>query len=488
MSISSPHCRLLIGVISVSLVVGCARARRGEQLEPRFSAGPARTQKPMASDPLSGADQPGALYDNVRVDLVPAGERPSNGGGGGASAGGADAATPPQPAVEGLSKTVQENVTPPGQSVQSPATRPNGVALINGSAIAATTPTTTTTTKAGATAGEYFTIGGVIAEVNSTPIYANKLLNLVEPVLAARAKELTFERFKVVADGELRALRNALIKHELEYAAAEANLDERDKEMADLLTLEWRRRQISEAGGSEELARRNAPEIARRNNLNPRASFDELVQEQYRVFMSKVFYQKKIMPRVQVSASEMRDYYDRNRAQLFTERGAAQFRLIKIDVKKSGGREEALRKITELRNRIVKAGESFELIARSANDNPLLLKTGGSVKVDQGAFAVKEVDDAVWSTPEGQVTEIIDAGDAFYLAQVLERKPGRVQPFEDEVVQARIRDDLEARDFREMRQKVQDQLAQNAVIRADPAMLNPALEMAMQNYARWSGK
>src|SRR5215207_1149533 len=135
----------------------------------------------------------------------------------------------------------------------------------------------------------------------------------------------------------------------------------------------------------------------------------------YRVHMSQIFYQKKIMPRVQVSAAEMRDYYERNLAQLFTQRGAAQFRLIKIDVKKSGGRDEARRKITEVRNRVVKAGEPFERIAREVNDNPLLLKTGGSVKIDQGAFAVKEVDDAVWSTPEGQVTEIIEAGDAFYL-------------------------------------------------------------------------
>jgi len=468
------HCA---AIALLALPVGCARhPRRGTPFEPQFGAGP-RTQKLMAADPLSGADQPGALYDNVRLDLVPANDRTRNAGRSGAAGAGI---APQATAAEGLSKTVQDNVTAPGLGAAAPVA--NGANGANG---ATTTPATTQ----GAGVGEFFTIGGVVAEVNSTPIYANKVLNLVEPVLAARAKELDAQKFKAVADAELKAQRNALIRHELEYAAAERNLDPRDKDLADLLTLQWRQRQITEAGGSEELARRNAPKIARATpGLNPNASFDDLCKEMYRVHMSQIFYQKRIMPRVQVSAAEMRDYYERNRAHLFTDRGAAQFRLIKVDVKKSGGRDAALGKITEVRRHIVNAGEPFERWAREVNDNPLLLKTGGSVKVDQGAFAVKAVDDAVWSTPQGQVTDVIDAGDAFYIAQVLERKPGGVQPFEDEAVQGRIKDDLFSRDFKEMRRKVQEQLEQDAVIRADPAMMNPALEMAMQNYPRWSGK
>lgn len=466
---------LLLGVILLSLALaggGCTRPRPGESQAPQIATAP-RTQKPMAADPLSAVDQPGALHDTERIDPVPPSEVPPK----------RQPAREPavrQP-VEGVSKTVQENV-PAG--VRS-ATQPAAPTTSGGGA-----ETSRATTTRGAALGQFFTIGGVIADVNGTPIYANKVLNLVEPVLAARAKELAPEQFKLLAAAELKATRDALVRRELEYAAAEQNLDERDKDLAWMMTENWRARQVTEAGGSEELARRRAPEIARRNpqyGLNPDATFEELVQEMYRIHMSQVFYQKKIMPRVQVSASEMREYYERNRA-LFSERGVAQFRLIKVDVAKAGGREEAMKKITALRNRIVRAGEPFETIARSVNDNPLLLKTGGSVKIDQGAFAVKAVDDAVWSTPEGEVTEVIDAGDALYIAQVLERKPARMQPFEEEAVQARIRDDLVARDFRALRGKVQEQLEQNAVIRADPAMMSTPIDMAMQNYPRWAGK
>src|SRR5688572_28881245 len=114
----SPYARRLSTfaiVTSLALTVGCARGRRGTNVQPQFGAG-TRTQKPMAADPLSGADQPGALYDNVRLDLIPAETRSRAGGrgcvGGGGGGGGA---TPP--VVEGgLSKTVQDNVTAPGLS------------------------------------------------------------------------------------------------------------------------------------------------------------------------------------------------------------------------------------------------------------------------------------------------------------------------------------------------------------------------------------
>ncbi|MEA2708768.1 MAG: hypothetical protein QOF78_1369 [Phycisphaerales bacterium] len=467
MTSSSPHSHLrrtslIIGGVIVSLALaggGCARSHGGGEFDPQSRSTDAAANRTMAADPMSSADQPGTMHEQKKRN---------------------DLTLPAREPIEGVSKTVQENVTPSG-AYGGASSQPT-TAAANGDA-----PKPPPATR-GATVGEFFTIGGVIAEVNGTAIYANKVLHLVEPVLAARAKELDRERFKMAAEKELRAQRNELVKLELEYAAAERNLEARDKDMAELLTQQWRTRQITEAGGSEELARRNAPEIARRYQLNPSGSFDELVSETYRTFMSRLYYEKKIMPRIQVSAAEMRDYYDRNREQYFSQRAAAQFRLIKIDVKKAGGHEPAMRKITELRNRIVKAGEPFESIARSVNDNPLLLRTGGSVKIDQGAFAVKEVDDAVWSTPEGQVTEVIDAADALYIAQVLERKLSRVQPFEEEAVQARIADDLRSRDFREMRRKVLEQLEQDAVIRSDPAMMNTVLEMAMQNYSRWAGK
>src|SRR5688572_11695597 len=184
---------LLIGgtlLLAQLLTVGCGggggRTQRGQPLDPQLSIGP-RAQKPMAADPLSGVDQPGRLYDNAGsgVDLISSGE-------------GAAAPRRGGEAVEGLSTTVQENVTGPGAVDRSATTGPSAspATLAANGAAAATRPVIAL--------GEFVIIGGVVAEVNGNPIYANKVLHLVEPVLAARARELDARRFKELAQQEIK--------------------------------------------------------------------------------------------------------------------------------------------------------------------------------------------------------------------------------------------------------------------------------------------
>jgi parvulin-like peptidyl-prolyl isomerase len=433
---------------------GCSQPQPAP-LTPQTGLG-ARMQKPMDADPLSGADQPGALYDSSRTER----------------ASGED--------VEQVSTAVQQNVTGPGASDEQ----------LRPSTTRAAATSTAPTTSASASSGQYYTLGGVLAEVNGTPIYANKVLALLEPVLAKRARELDARQFKVEATKELTGQMMTLRDNQLEYAAAERNLDEREKELADQMTLQWRQRQITEAGGSLELARKNAAEIARRNRLTPGSTFEELVAETYRVMMRQIFLNKRIYPRIQVNANDQRAYYDRNRDRMFTERGKARFRLIKIDVRKAGGADQAQRKASELRNRIVKAGEPFDEIARTINDDDRLLRSGGDLggAIEQGAFAIDKVEKAAWATNVGEVAPIVDTGEALYLVKVEEKVPGRVLPFEDEAVQKKIRDALESEQFITLQQQFRENLIRDAVVRSSADMMNVALDMAMQNYPRWSGK
>src|SRR5947207_1200263 len=94
--------RTSLAIVCIALLwlslIGCARGVKPAPLAAQFGAGtaPPRSQQEMAADPLSGSDQPGALYENARVD-VQGSNPPPNGTG-----------------VQPLSRTVQENVTAPG--------------------------------------------------------------------------------------------------------------------------------------------------------------------------------------------------------------------------------------------------------------------------------------------------------------------------------------------------------------------------------------
>jgi parvulin-like peptidyl-prolyl isomerase len=96
------------------------------------------------------------------------------------------------------------------------------------------------------------------------------------------------------------------------------------------------------------------------------------------------------------------------------------------------------------------------------------------------------VEQAVWSSPVGAVTDVIETPDAFYVAKVEEKKIGRIIPFDEERAQQAIREKLRGEQFRVMWTKVQEDLRKQAIIRTDENMMNVAVEMAMENYPIWS--
>src|SRR5688500_15438577 len=262
-------------------------------------------------------DQPGPLmYDNVRVNLLAPNE-------------GVQVLNPeedaPRESVTSVSEAVRENVELPSSTGdRAPSTSP------------ATMP-------AGVSSGVAMTIGAVVCEVNGTPVYADKVLASLSRVFAAEAKRLDERGFRAFAKSEIDKQVRLFVRTELAFAAAKRNLDAREQDLASAMTMQWRARQITEAGGSIERARARAEAEG--------YSFDERAEEEYRNNMVRVYYQKRLFPRTQVRADEMRRYYDANRDKLFTERDEATFRLIKIDAKRTGGAEAAQRKAQEVRDR-----------------------------------------------------------------------------------------------------------------------------------------
>ncbi len=367
------------------------------------------------------------------------------------------------PPVERLSPVVQENV-------QSPAER--------GLEIAATRPELGRFTTA-PSSGQYLTLGGVVAEVNGTPIYADKVLAEIVPVLAARAPHVSRLQFRSIAENEIDKQIQDHVEQEVLYAAAQRNLDAQDRKFADALTQDWRKHKIAEAGGSIELARK----LASDHGLN----FDEMVQEQYRTFMIQIYFQKHIVPRIQVTVDDMRRYYNQHLATEFTQPATARFRLIRVSIQQVGDRDAARKKIDDLRQRIVKGGEDFSAIASTTND-AALLANGGELTVQRGAFGAEKVEQAVWATPISQITPVIETPDAFYIAKVEDKTRRHVAPFDEEQIQQGIKNALRTEQFNMLRRKDIDQLRRQSLVRSNPTMRDIAVDMAMENYSLWAAK
>jgi len=326
--------------------------------------------------------------------------------------------------------------------------------------------------------GTYQLVGTVLAEANGQPIFADRVLAAVEPALAAAARQLDERQFRTAAVKLVGDQLMQAINDEVEFAIAQRRLSAADQQTARALAIKWKEDQITQAGGSVAVARQR---FSARGQ-----DFDEAIEEQYRRKMREIYYFKKERPLIQVSASDIRQYYQENLKREFTTPDKARFRVIKVDKRKSGGREAALAEVQRLRERVVSGGKDFAELAAEDNDEEAFKRP--VEWFERGSFAVPAVEDAVWKLQPGQVTDVVETEDAFYIAKVELIQPGGVLPFNEPEVQRRIHRTLHDRQFGALRTAKRKAFMEDAVYRFLPdeqTAVQTAVDMAVQRYRHW---
>ena len=332
-------------------------------------------------------------------------------------------------------------------------------------------------------AGQFQLVGSVVAEVNGTPIFANKVLTLINKPLMQKARELNKEQFRQFAGGLIQNQVQSLVSDEVVFAAAQRALTEEDLKIVDGMTLQWRTQQITLAGGSVQIARSKA--------AADEEDFDELAKRQYRRNMIELFRYRKLTPRIQVTIDDLRRYYEKHKEDEFTLHQAARFRLLEVSARKSKSPADALAKITDMHQRAATGVTDFATMCGNENDDAMLAKTKGDLGMkDKGTLPpmLEKVEAEIWKLQPGQITDVIQAGDAFYIARLEEVRAGRVRPFieqpngERASVQEEIKSKLQKEQFRELSDEIDKRLRKDAIVRTDDSMLNLCLDLAMQRY------
>jgi parvulin-like peptidyl-prolyl isomerase len=350
----------------------------------------------------------------------------------------------------------------------------------------------------GDTTGGYMLVGTVVAEANGQPIYADKILAKINDALAARAKQLERREFRIAATTLIGKQIMEDITNELEFAAAQRNVSEDDQQLATGLTTQFRQKEITKAGGSVS--------VVRARYAADGIDFDERVKEEYRKNMIQIFYYKKVFPKVQISADDMRRFYELNLDRMFTEKSEVLFRLVRVSVKDAGGVKDAWDDMKRVQEMLARGDNFADVAASKYNDRTLARQRGymevkrnevGQVLKDdkgepvgmwfqKGAMKVEDLEKAIFALNIGEMTTVIDGGDALYLAKLEAKKSGSVKVFESEEVQKEIFRIMTAEQRAELRRKEQKKLMDAAVTRTDERAAEDAVEMAMQKYAIWN--
>jgi parvulin-like peptidyl-prolyl isomerase len=377
-----------------------------------------------------------------------------------------------------------ESLKPLDPLEQAPTTQPVEVLEAPASpAPTATVADSSATPSAGT--GVYMTLGGVLVQVNNTPIYAGQVLAPLRKELAAKAREDDPAAFKDFAETEIHKQLDELIQDELDFATGYNALSDDDRKLADAIAVQIRQEKVTAAGGSVERARRQAMEDGQ--------DFDDLIKQEYRHIVHGLYRRRKIEPLIQVRADDMRDDYNHNLSKLYSEKDKAQFRVLEIDPAKCGGMGMARDKINSIRERAIH-GEDFIKLASTENQNDFLKGRGGNPCDDGGwmernTYRFDAVEAAVWKLQPGQITPVIETEGMLFIAKLEARHLGTVKPFEDQTVQADIYNRLYQQQLGQLWQKSRGDSLGEAIVTpsSDQELENRlqiAVDMAMQTYAQ----
>lgn len=145
-----------------------------------------------------------------------------------------------------------------------------------------------------------------------------------------------------------------------------------------------------------------------------------------------VLFRKAPAESVAVADSAIAAYYHTHELE-FTTPGKARPRVILIRYRPSDGadaREKARQRAIEARERIRK-GEDFAAVAKEVSDDPESAALGGAIGELTRSSLLKELADVVFTIPVGEVSDPIEARNAFHIIRVDERTPERLRPLED---------------------------------------------------------
>jgi parvulin-like peptidyl-prolyl isomerase len=377
-------------------------------------------------------------------------------------------AKPPSPPPAGsgaptaISEAVQEAIPSPLATTQ-PTTAPSEATTTLQSTEASTEPEMSP--------GGYMELGSVVAEVNGRPIYANKILRIDAALLREDAKNYSIDQFPIVVHDLLLKTTNEQIADELEVAAADQALDDKDKQVAEHLTQQFYMSKIQEAGGSLTIARQRA--------LESGEDLDEQVEDEHRHYLQLLYYQKKIDPLVHVTADDERKYYDQHRASEFSTPTQADVYILSADPGDLG-EDQAMKNIQDFRRRAIAGEDVAQLVQYNKNSALRSMLT-----IEPNSFALQNVEAAIWKLSPGQVSDVIEDHDGLYVVKLVNLRKGGVDPFEDEKVQDAIHQKLENDQLQELRMNERMRLMSENYSTFDAASIDAAVEMAMENYTRW---
>ena len=141
---------------------------------------------------------------------------------------------------------------------------------------------------------------------------------------------------------------------------------------------------------------------------------------------------------VQVSDAEIGEYYEKNKATLYThpEQRRASHILLRLPPDATPDKDSDLRAKASAALARVRAGEDFGEVAKQISEDPGSASSGGDLGFFSRGRMVREFEDAVFSLAVGTVSDVVKSPFGYHIIKVTETRDAGVQPL------AEVRDEI----------------------------------------------
>ena len=143
--------------------------------------------------------------------------------------------------------------------------------------------------------------------------------------------------------------------------------------------------------------------------------------------LARQFTQESLNINETVTHQDMLEDYLANKEK-YANRARARWEQIMVRFSKYDSRKEAKKKIAEIGNQIV-YGASFAEIAKKNSDGFRALQGGQHDWTGKNALVLKKVDEAIFTLPLNQLSDIIESRDGYHIIRVIEREDAGYTPF-----------------------------------------------------------
>lgn len=271
-------------------------------------------------------------------------------------------------------------------------------------------------------------VNTIAAIVNDEIVTLNEVNHEAQPLIREAEKKSALD------NGARSQIRRAALEHLIEKKLIEQKIKELNIKVSD--------EEIKQA----------IDDVKKQNNMSSQEvlvtalASQGLTFEQYRTQLQEQIEKLKLISmevraKIQVGESEMREYYEANRAK-YSEEETFRARHIFFRTNEKAPADEIKRTMNTALMVLAeaKSGKDFAELAKSYSEDPAARKDGGALGSFKKGDMMPELETAILAMKPGEVSELVYTSSGFHIIKLEERTSGKLKPFES--VKAEIEDAL----------------------------------------------